>query len=195
MSRNYHSLDSVPQEVLEHIAFHVAESDFLGPPSTLIPFISLNRNTYAHLSIVSNCHLYARIFAAKFDTAAAIRRLGPEKITPVVLARELQRRSRYLKRLRSHAEATLDESSDGNALQELLFHVYLMMLENDGKNERQLREYGKIESWLRVYWFDERGSSRASSNILTEKWSPNDTTSAISMWLLWFFMTPSTSSF
>ncbi|KAF8628574.1 hypothetical protein AX17_005970 [Amanita inopinata Kibby_2008] len=185
------SLDTVPQEVLEHIAFYTATDSFLGPPSALLPLLSVNHHIHACLSIASNYHLYARIFAEKFDIASATRRLGADKITPHVLALELQRRCFCLKRLRSLVDARFyDPSEDGTILQDLLSHSYLMMLENDERNEQQLREYGKIELWLRIYWFDERGASRASSNILMEKWPPNSTRSSIAMWLLWFFLKP-----
>ncbi|KAF8626660.1 hypothetical protein AX15_004751 [Amanita polypyramis BW_CC] len=181
-------LDAIPHEVLEHIAFHAANGDFLGPPSGLIPLISLNRRTYTQLSLASNVHLYAKIFAAKFDTAAAKRRLGPERTVANVLALELQRRCFYLKRLRAQVDARYTDASSDSVLQDLLFHVYLMMLENDGKNERQLREYGRIEPWLKIYWFDESGSSLATSSIHMEKWPVNDTNLSIAMWLHWFFV-------
>ena len=182
MTRFSH-LDRIPQEILEHIAFQVAESDFLGPPSGIVPLICLNRYTYTSLG--SNNHLYARIFAAKFDTAAAERRLGPKRISPGVLALELQRRCLYLKRLRAQVDVRFGQGSDE---EDLLLHVYLMMLENDGKNESQLREYGKIESWLRIYWFDEAGSSLASLHLQNNKWPVNDTKLSVAMWLLWFFL-------
>jgi hypothetical protein len=63
-----------------------------------------------------------------------------------------------------------------------------MMLENDGKNELQLREYGRIESWLRIYWFDEAGSSLASLNLLKHEWPMSNARLSIAMWLLWFFL-------
>ncbi|KIL64648.1 hypothetical protein M378DRAFT_78064 [Amanita muscaria Koide BX008] len=188
MARTPLSLDGVPQEVLEHIAYHTATSDFLGPPSALVPLICLNRHCYTQLSVAYNYHLYARIFHAKFDIAAPMRRFGPQKLGPEVLALELQRRCFYLKRLRAQEDARFTQISDDKLLQDLLFHMYLMMLENDGKNERQLREYGRIESWLQVYWFDDNGSSRSFQSILIEKWPPNDMQSSVSMWLFWFFM-------
>ena len=179
------ALDRIPQEIFEHIAFYVASSDFLGPPSGIVPLICLNR--YIYTLLASNEHLYARIFSAKFDTAAAERRLGPKWIVPGVLALELQRRCFYLKRLRAQVDARINEGSDDDTLEELLFHVYLMMLENDGKNALQLREYGRIESWLRIYWFDEAGSSLASLNLLKHKWPTSNARLSVAMWLLWFF--------
>ena len=179
-------LDRIPQEILEHITFQVAASDFLGPPSGIVPLLCLNRHTYTSLG--SNNHLYARIFAAKFDTAAAERRLGPKRISPDVLALELQRRCFYLKRLRAQVDVRIGQGSNDGILEDLLLHVYLMMLENDGKNEVQLQEYGRIKSWLRIYWFDEAGSSLASLYLLKHQWLMNDTKLSVAMWLLWFFL-------
>ena len=185
LAMGFSQLDRIPQEILEHIAFQVAASNFLGPPSGIVPLICLNRHTYTSLG--SNNHLYARIFAAKFDTAAAERRLGLKRISPGVLALELQRRCFYLKRLRAQVDARFGQGSNDSE-EGLLLHVYLMMLENDGKNELQLREYGKIESWLRTYWFDEAGSSLASLHLLKNEWPASDTKLSVAMWLLWFFL-------
>ncbi|KAH9023383.1 hypothetical protein EDB85DRAFT_325698 [Lactarius pseudohatsudake] len=41
------------------------------------------------------------------------------------------------------------------ALHKMLWTAYLMILENDGVNERQLREYALVDGWLRAFWFDE----------------------------------------
>src|SRR5258707_258884 len=48
------------------------------------------------------------------------------------------------------------------AMHEMLWTAYVMMLENDGKNERQLREYANLHEWLRAFWFAEDGASFAS---------------------------------
>jgi hypothetical protein len=101
------SLDTIPFEILEQIAFATvttqspsvpsssspsstqstgseariqADSHFtLGPPSALIPLLLTSSRFNSALSIHSNPHLYARIFCAKFDTGAleAGSRCGP----------------------------------------------------------------------------------------------------------------------
>ncbi|PFH48855.1 hypothetical protein AMATHDRAFT_148969 [Amanita thiersii Skay4041] len=187
------ALDAIPQEVLEHIAFFTATDSFLGPPSTLIPLICVNRHLHSCLSFTANYHLYARIFADKFDITAVTRRLGADKLAPHILALELQRRCFYLSRLRARVDAKFDDLSDKDIdpiVEELLYNVYLMMLENDGKNERQLREYGLVSLWLRDYWFDRMGASRVPYNILRERWPPNTRSTSIAMWLLWLFLEP-----
>lgn len=189
------SLETVPQEVLEHIAFFAATDAFLGPPSALIPLLVTNRKIHSRLSITSNHHLYAHIFVHKFDLVHPLRRLGVGRTTPTVLARELQRRCMALKRIRERLDANICTSSSvrdwgRESLHSLLFHVYLLMLENEGKNELQLREYARIDNWLREYWFHEHGASSALSYIKRDQWPPNNQETSLAMWLFWFLLKP-----
>ena len=194
MTSTVTALDTVPQEVLEQIAFFSVSHSFLGPPSTLSSLLITNRNTYSRLSITSNPHLYARVFVFKFDIAPAIRRLGPGRTTPCILAHELKLRCLMLKRIRARLDSTEDsvstQESDGLPRHELLCHAYLLMLENEGKNEEQLRDYAKIDDWLREYWFAEFGASRAFSFMSADLWLPETPERSIAMWLLWFLLKP-----
>src|SRR6266576_2676906 len=70
------AFDSIPQEVLENIAFYAVASNPIGPPRELAPLLLINRRLNAALSSASNPHLHSRIFACKFDSAALVRRLG-----------------------------------------------------------------------------------------------------------------------
>lgn len=204
--------DSIPHELLENIALFAVTSDPLGPPRELIPLLLVNRRLHAALSSTSNPHFHARIFAAKFDTAALVRRLGPGPATRAPkLAAELRRRCVQLGRLRAQVGCTVDTfaalaggtctgagSGGGSglteegmrALHEMLWTAYLMMLENDGKNERQLREYARLDRWLRNFWFAEDGASCAQIAIRDNAWPPNNDLSAVTMWLFWFLLRP-----
>ena len=191
------TLDTVPQEVLEHIAFYLFTHQFLGPPSALLSLVMTNRRIHSQLSVTSTPHVYARVFAHKFDIAPAIRRLGPDRTTPCILARELQVRCFLLKRMRMRLDSIVQTSAldnDAFSLQELLFHAYLMMLENEGKNEKQLREYAGVEGWLREYWFTEKGASRAIPFLNTDRWLPESPEVALAMWLFWFLLRPGIST-
>ncbi|KAF8879008.1 hypothetical protein CPB85DRAFT_1567699 [Mucidula mucida] len=157
------TLASVPQEIVEHIAYLVATDSVVGPPIDLISLLSTSQHFYSGLSITKNLNLYANIFAFKFDTGVAASRLGVDKLTQSVLAEELQRRFILLKRIRARTESSLEQcdprkAEDRRRLRETLFGAYLLMLENEGKNELHLREYG-IDDWLNEYWFREKGSS------------------------------------
>lgn len=189
------SLDTVPQEVLEHIAFFAATQTFLGPPAALLPLLGTNRRIYARLAISSNHHLYSRIFDYKFDASNNVSRLGIGQITPKAVAHELKLRCMFLQRIRARLDSRqANEENDNEMLRDLLFHAYLMMLDNRGKNEAQLRGYAGMDGWLREYWFDEQGASHAMSSIRTDRWPPNDEKTSLAMWLFWFLLKPCTSA-
>ncbi|KAH7911286.1 hypothetical protein BJ138DRAFT_1006932 [Hygrophoropsis aurantiaca] len=187
------SLEGIPQEVLEHIAFFSATETIIGPPSGLVPLISCSRNIYRSLSNETNPHLYARIFEYKFDIHAAIRRLGPHITVAAVLSAELRKRFIYLKRIRAKSDSSRDLVDSGKSpetLSHLLWLAYLMMLENDGKNELQLREYARTESWLWEYWFARNGASLTADLIGRDLWPPDNEINALAMWLFWLLLKP-----
>lgn len=190
-------MDKVPQEVLEQIAFFSVTDSFLGPPSTLSSLLITNRNIHSRLSFASNPLLYAKVFAYKFDIVPAIRRFGTRHTTPYILADELKLRCLLLKQIKARLGST--EASvpvhERNVFStpRLLCHVYLLMLENEGKNEKQLREYANFDIWLREYWFDELGASRAVSCMTADRWVPEYPETSIAMWLFWFLLKPGKS--
>ncbi|KAF5353489.1 hypothetical protein D9756_007959 [Leucocoprinus leucothites] len=186
------SLDSIPQEVLEHIAFFAATSKFLGPPSDLVSLLASNRRVYTQLSIATNHHLYARIFAHKFDLKPALRRLGEEVLYPATISAELRQRFILLKRLRTRADAYQSKVGEGpqDTLNQLLLRSYVWLLENEEKNERQLREYGRLDCWLHEYWFNDDGASKAMHMIRDNKWPVGDQNTTLAMWLYWLLVKP-----
>jgi hypothetical protein len=193
------SLDNVPHEILEHIAFFSGISPILGPPSTIPALLTLNRKIYAVLSPSRNPHVYARIFAAKFDTSALFRRFGTSEISAQTLALLLKDRCTILKRIRAKtdclrtkpAEVELDEparwTTEEGFLDKILLTCYKMMLENDGKNEQQLRHFG-LGEWLNAYWFDPDGASFAIMALRASRWPVSDDRAALAMWLFWFML-------
>jgi len=188
------SLNVIPDEVLEHIAFYSGSEQLLGPPSSLPILLTLSRRINGALSPESTPHLYARIFSAKFDFAAPLRRLGASALTASALMGELRSRCIVLKRIRAAKDCLHDKSPDtangDDVLDNVLWVAYLMMLENDGKNAAQLRDYANIGDWLTKYWFDPRGRSLTVSHLEFGHWPANDARAALAMWLLWFFFDP-----
>ncbi|TFK36576.1 hypothetical protein BDQ12DRAFT_654308 [Crucibulum laeve] len=189
------SLNAVPQEVLEQIAFFSATNRFLGPPVAVAPLLRTNKRIYESLSFENNPHLYAKIFENKFDVKTALSRLGANQFTPITLAHELRRRCIYLKRIRARKDskktAVVDsDESNIDILQELLFYVYVMMLENEGKNMQQLRDWARMDGWLRDFWFGSNGASNAVAVTHWDMWPANDLKSSVAMWLFWFFLNP-----
>lgn len=174
---------------MENIAFFSATVTDVGPPSGLFSLLLSCRSIYRALSPEGNV-LCARIFKHKFDIGAAIRRLGPQIATPVTLAKELRKRFIYLKRIRARTDSRIHTADNSHILSELLWLAYLMVLENDGKNVKQLREYAGIEQWLMEYWFDDDGASLASKVLSEDGWPLNNEHNPLAMWLFWFFLRP-----
>jgi hypothetical protein len=185
------SFDTVPHEILERIAFISATETLLGPPSALVPLLAANRQIHSRLSFTSNKYLYARIFSSKFDVGPSSRRFIDHS-SPAVLARELIHRFRVLNRIRARMDSGARPGSAGNgdSVHELLFHAYLMMLENTGKNELQLRDYARMGDWLRDYLFEEHFSSRPRLTTHVEHWPPHNEHTSLAMWLFWFLLRP-----
>lgn len=193
------TIQDVPDELIEHIAFFAGTSTLLGPPSALPVLVILNKRFHRILNIQHNPHLYARIFIAKFDISAPLRRfraLSPSadaraEVTVSALAAELVRRCRVLKRIRTQSDflaPDLEQENSAPTLDETLWTAYLMMLEHNEKNLQQLRLYASIDLWLRTYWFDPRGWG--AKEMFGQQWPKDDTRAALAMWLFWFFLDP-----
>jgi hypothetical protein len=190
------SLDTIPVDVLEHIAFFVGAETFLGPPSGIVALLCTNRRIHSCLSTAATHHLYARIFTYKFDCASGGRRLDADCMTAAALTGELQRRFLYLGRIRKRLDSVITGkqsqvvSSGEDVLQQLLWIAYLMMLENDGKNEQQLRDYARMDLWLNEYFFDDCGASFAQSSIKMNRWPAHSEQISLAMWTFWFLLKP-----
>ena len=162
----------LPPEVFEDIAFWVAtEGTSITSLSNLLPLLLLDRETTKFLSFDSNLPLYGRIYVTKFDTKTTTRRLGKERLPPRGMAEELKKRCIHLRAIRSL-------SFELELIEPAIWTAFVMMLENDGKNERLLLERAQITHWLRHYWV-------AISNALQgEGWPSNNHFHSICMWLL-----------
>jgi hypothetical protein len=188
------SLHTIPIEILEHVALFVATT-FLGPPSDLVPLLATCRHISSALSRGANPLLYAKIFMRKFDYASTLRRLAPQELPSIpALASELQHRCRMLRHLRYSLDIQQSPLSTeaGESLRAVLWSAYIMMLENDGKNEKQLREYAGIDEWLYKFWIHRDGASMAWYAIKQDHWPQDNERNALAMWLFWFLLRPGT---
>jgi hypothetical protein len=181
---------------LEHIAYFACTNDLLGPPSAIVPLLLTTRQIHTSLALASNHHLYARIFAAKFDTAAPLARFGEDRLTAWALADELRRRCVVLQRLRARVDSTTharhaDAAEGKMSVYDTLFTAYVMLLENEGRNKLQLVEYGRMKEWIHEFWFDPHGSSLAIYNIRIGQWPLNRIENALGMWIFWFLLSSS----
>ncbi|TDL26798.1 hypothetical protein BD410DRAFT_825292 [Rickenella mellea] len=196
------SLNTIPVEVLHHISFFAATHQQLGPPSALPALLRLNKRIHHALSQHVYPLLYARIFLAKFDGSAPLRRLGAHEMTVRALGDELRRRFDVMGRVRRKFGACVPETSsyeddedDETTLHEAslaLWTLYIMLLENTSLNERQLREYAHLDEWLMDYWFHPLGASCTTLSIIQGRWPPNNECTALAMWLFWLLLRPET---
>jgi len=65
-----------------------------------------------------------------------------------------------------------------------------MILENDGKNVKQLREYAGMEQWLMEYWCDDDGASLAAKALAVDGWPLDNEQNSLAMWLFWLLLRP-----
>lgn len=121
-------LETIPSEVLERIAIYAASSSIFDWPVE-VSYLMQSRALHSALSIRSAPHVYAEIFASKFDISAPNRRY---RHTSSFRAAELVNRYRLLKRCKRR------DVSPTDLMQDLLTALW-MFLESDGLNERQLR--------------------------------------------------------
>ncbi|KAI8990642.1 hypothetical protein BD414DRAFT_459354 [Trametes punicea] len=168
----------LPHDVILHVALELATIDILGPPRHLPPLFRVCR--YLHDILKANRKaLLARIYRRKFDTRAAVRRLGANTITNSALAFQLMKQSTALKRLR---EGDLDSSN----LTADLWTAYIMFMENDGRNYVQLMEYARMDVLIDRF-MELRLWANRETNL---GWPVDSTPNSLVVWMLWFTMTP-----
>ncbi|KAI6039866.1 hypothetical protein EDC04DRAFT_2567997 [Pisolithus marmoratus] len=158
---------------LDLIAFYVAVDPFLGPPSNLVSLLLTSRTVYEHLCVKNNPHLYSEIFRYKFDVAALERRLSQKWTSAPCLANELRLRCVALKYIRHGRVAGLPD-------RDALWRSYLMMLDNDGRNEQQLCQWANLPQWA---------LSAVALRCLPLKdyddLPPDPEGTSLALWLLW----------
>jgi hypothetical protein len=169
------SFERLVPDVLENIALFTVSELLLGPPTEIVSLLQTSRTCYHLLSFENNAQLFANIFRAKFDCAAPARRLGPRWMSSPSLASELRKRFMALKRIKIRDTSCADD----------LWTAYLLMSENDGRNERQLIEWAGIEGYLPLAI---AYRSRPSPGYPPSWFTDTEWTSLIT-WLLWMTST------
>ncbi|KAF8970674.1 hypothetical protein BDZ97DRAFT_1652248 [Flammula alnicola] len=135
-------LETVPRDILQHIAFLCASSSVFDPPVELLRLLQTSSTIYRSLNVHAAPDLYAHVFSTKFDTLAPLRRYGVT-LTDSALATELLNRCRLLRR--SHRS----DFSDPGLMHDLWTALW-MLLESDGLNEHQLSAVNFTDFILKV---------------------------------------------
>ena len=91
--------------------------------------------------LAASTDLYAAIFKGKFDITAPRRRVGPPAVVNRNLVQQLKTYCITLKRIR-HGDIY------ASTLEEDLWNAYAMLLESDGKNAIQLKEYAHLPTFV-----------------------------------------------
>lgn len=168
-------LHRVPPEILATIAASLAAARPLRPPRDLCSL----RATCRHLRDALNSHHNPIVWLAAFDSrfdSAAVRR------------RNFRPNGRdYYDQLRQYAEV-LDVLRSGDVLRpdicDTLRIVYVMLLDNDGKNRAQLEAAGIdpfLDSYIRTRLWSEAH--------LHEGWPQDDSTNSFALWIKWMLTT------
>ncbi|KAI0654436.1 hypothetical protein C8Q70DRAFT_925703 [Cubamyces menziesii] len=168
----------LPHDVILTIFLEVATIDILGPPRHLPPLFRVCKYIYDVLRNNRKA-LYARIYRRKYDTRAAVRRLGANAINNSALAFQLMKQTSALKRLRQCDLDSHNLTSD-------LWTAYLMFLENDGRNYEHLMFYAHIDTLIDRF-MEVRLWSGRESNL---GWPLDSTPGSLVVWMLWFTMSP-----
>ncbi|KAF7784923.1 hypothetical protein Agabi119p4_1088 [Agaricus bisporus var. burnettii] len=169
-------LHAVPPEILATIAHSLATDHPFLPPRDLCAL----RATCRHLRDALNAHynpaLWATAFAFRFDA-------GPVK------RRNFRPNGRdYFDQLRQYTD-TLDAIRSGNIshpdIGDVFRIVYVMLLDNDGKNRTQLEAAGVdnfIDTYIRTRLWSEAH--------LRDGWPDDASTHSFAVWIKWMLTTP-----
>lgn len=182
------ALQTLPLEILNQIAFELVALQPLGPPCDILPLLCASSHFYQALSPDTNPVLFARIYRHKFDTSAVERRAFTPSHTQCV--DQLIHYCRTMQVLRSgdiyvEPRPMSGGDDDERCATDALFTAFMMMLEDDGKNARQLQEWAGAdvfaERFLRRRLYEGRESN--------DGWPVESAPNSCALWLMWMLTT------
>jgi hypothetical protein len=188
------NITNLPSDVLAEIAFAFVSTDpTLHATETLAAFISTARFAYNSLSLSANPALYSRLFKHFFDQQLVTARLE-RPIDGHAYSNELILRCRALRAFRSGAGSTTQSARiESEELEQYLWVVYLMVLEDEGKNIVHLKEFANLGEWITTYLFSNTGRSMLAQALLRKAWPLARSSIRLAIWLLWFIVDASAS--
>lgn len=181
------SLLTLPIEVLDNIAFHVACPDIQGLPKDqdLTAFFHVSRRIYRNLT--NSPALHARIFKFKFSHSAISRRAFVPKSKEYTW--QLRWFTKVLSLVRRRSAALPDtflafgeQDPDEPSVPELLFALWIMCLDDDGCNRLQMENAGAYE-WVSAF---------VHTHLYVEVdlgWPLQDARNSCALWVMWYLTT------
>lgn len=189
------SLCTLPLEIIDSIAFELTALTPLGPPSSLIPLLLTSQHLLSCLSSKSNPALHARIFKYKFDISAVQRRAfkpsHAQCVDQMILycraMNVLRRGDVYACPQRRDVDQHVSSlySDDDNDAGDAMFTAFMMMLEDDGKNYRQLVEWAHADVFAERYIRKRLYEGREKN----DGWPLESNENSCAVWLMWMFTT------
>ncbi|KAL0952616.1 hypothetical protein HGRIS_006867 [Hohenbuehelia grisea] len=170
-------LVNAPLEILQQIVLSVSFSP--GPPIEFLNVL-LTCKALKDTLLQSTPQFFTLLFGSKFDFDALTRRLGHDR--QVIAANshhELCRRLTILKAIRHKKDLA------GEALDEALWMVYLMSLENAGKNAAQLL-WAEVPDFLKGRLKEMRNASNTING-----WPIQSKTSSLVVAAMWYLTSKS----
>lgn len=165
-------------DIWEDIAYSVLTDakQFSDRLSGLTNLCLISPQVYNSIRFDKNSRLYARLFRFKFDYAAPTRRLSIRWRNTRCLALEFKKRMETLERIRRREDLEVDD----------LWTCYLMMLENDGRNERHLVEGALLYQYIHKFTIARFNAPRDDPS----SWFVNDEITSLTLWLWWMIFFP-----
>ncbi|KAI6037967.1 hypothetical protein EDC04DRAFT_2068919 [Pisolithus marmoratus] len=168
------SLLTTPSEILEYVVL-LAVRDFPhGPPSVLRSLRLSCRTLNEALSMEQNPHLYLMLFLHSFDMSSPNRHLPSPRLSAPALEQELRTRHIALKCIRRR-------DFDHPDLAAILATVYIMFLEDDGRNYEQLVG-ADLLGFLQQFLHDRILQDTMSKNA----WPLENGVNTLAVGLFWF---------
>ncbi|KAJ3557680.1 hypothetical protein NM688_g1340 [Phlebia brevispora] len=162
-------LRRIPSEVLEDIA--VLAVDGVGPPKELLTLLSICKHVTYNLS---SCDLGARVFRSKFDVSAPERRYMERAMYPSTLSAQLRSYCATLQVVRAR-------DIFNPRIEDHLWNVFFMLMENDGMNAAQLVHYAHIRQFIDQFVRTRLHEGKDVEN----NWPLDNAVNSLALWILW----------
>ncbi|KAF8079340.1 hypothetical protein FPV67DRAFT_1403278 [Lyophyllum atratum] len=176
----------LPLEIFDAIALELTDLEPIGPPDILVPLMQTCKALHGLLVPETNPGLYSRIFRQKFDVAAVTRRaFRPTPTQCVDQMTQYFAALRVFRRRELRISVAPGEELPDVGVEEALQIGVVMMLEDDGKNARQLVQWGHADEFVDAF-VRSRLYDGAEDN---DGWPLDNGLNAHALWLMWLLTT------